>query len=268
MVQPSTLPAQSLFKGFIRAYNGTYHTADVQLAASPRETIAGVRVATDICAADCAIDRECTVLFFDASNPSDAIVVAVQGALPSSGPPVTEHHALTGLDHDDHTQYLLDSAHAVLVHSANQPSDHATPIATHAALPNVHHTQAHGAADHSGTIGYVDIQIILPVTGTLAVGDDKSPRVPIRGAITSIANIYLRSTTAVTATFQVEAFNQAGTSQWTENISPSAELYKLLSGLSRSLADTDYVRVDITTYTSGGSNVLVVIQGKRAVTAT
>ena len=71
---------------------------------------------------------------------------------------------------------------------------------------------------------------------------------------------------AVTATFQVEAFNQAGTSQWTENISPSAELYKLLSGLSRSLADTDYVRVDITAYTSGGSNILVVIHGRRAVT--
>lgn len=258
MLNPSTLPAESLFKGFIRAYYGGAHTADVQLAASPLDTIDGVRVATDICAADCVVDRECTVLFFDASNPSDAIVVAVQGALPSSGPPVTDHGALTGLADDDHTQYQKESEKGAA--SGYMGLD--------ASSYGAQDPKAHAAARHTGTIGYVDVQIILPVTGTLAVGDDKSPRIPIRGAISSIANIYLRSTTAVTATFQVEAFNQAGTSQWTENISPSAEVYKLLSGLSRSLADTDYVRVDITAYTSGGSNVLVVIQGKRAVTAT
>jgi hypothetical protein len=200
MAQPSTLPAESLFKGFIRAYYVGTHTADVQLAASPRETIDGVRVGTHIHAADCVVDRECTVLFFGAANCQDAVVIAVQSAVPGS--------------------------------------------------------PAH----------YIDVEIILPVTGTLAVGDSKSPHIPIRGAINTIDTIYLRSLTAVTASFQVEAFNQAGASQWTETISPSAEVYKLLSGLSRSLADTNYVRVDITAYTSGGSNVLLVIHGRRAVT--
>jgi hypothetical protein len=248
-----------LFKGFIRAYYVGTHTADVQLAASPHDTIPAVRVATDIPAADCVADRECTVLFFGAANCQDAVAIAVQGALPSAGGGgVTDHGALTGLGDDDHTQYQKTS----------QKGAASGYMGLDASSYGAQDPKAHGAARHTGTIGYVDVQIILPVTDTLAVGDDKSPRVPIRGAISSIANIYLRSTTAVTATFQVEAFNQAGTSQWTETISPSAELYKLLSGLSRSLADTDYVRVDITAYTSGGSNVLVVIQGKRAVTAT
>lgn len=84
MTQPSTLPAESLFKGFLRAYYVGTHTADVQLAASTIQTLDGIRVATHIHAVDCVVDRECTVLFFDASNPSDAIVIGVQGALPGS----------------------------------------------------------------------------------------------------------------------------------------------------------------------------------------
>jgi len=108
MPQPSTLPAESLFKGFIRAYHVGTHTADVQLAASPRETIPAVRVATHIHAADAVVDRECTVLFFGAANCQDALVIGVQGALPSGGGGgVTDHGALTGLGDDDHAQYAL-----------------------------------------------------------------------------------------------------------------------------------------------------------------
>jgi hypothetical protein len=114
--------------------------------------------------------------------------------------------------------------------------------------------------------GYVDVEIVIPVTGTLAVGDSKSPHIPIRGAISSIDTVYLRSTTAVTGTFQVEAFNEAGTSQWTVNVSPSAQAYKEVTGLSNSLADKNYVRVDITAYTSGGQDISLIIHGKRAVT--
>jgi hypothetical protein len=108
MVQPSTLPAEALHKGFIRAYYVGTHTADVQLAASTLETLPAVRVATHIQAADCVVDRECTVLFFDASNPADAIVIAIQGALPSGGGGgVSDHGLLTGLGDDDHLQYAL-----------------------------------------------------------------------------------------------------------------------------------------------------------------
>jgi len=108
MAQPSTLPAESLFKGFIRAYYVGTHTADIQLAASPRETIDGVRVATHIHAADAVVDRECTVLFFGAANCQDAVLIGVQGALPSGGGGgVTDHGALTGLGDDDHAQYAL-----------------------------------------------------------------------------------------------------------------------------------------------------------------
>jgi len=83
MTQPSTLPAEAIHKAFIRAYYVGTHSADIQLAASPLDTLPGVRVATHIQPADCVVDRECTVLFFDASNPADPVVIAVQGALPT-----------------------------------------------------------------------------------------------------------------------------------------------------------------------------------------
>jgi hypothetical protein len=45
----------------------------------------GVRVATDIPAADVQAGRQCTVLFLDLSNQDDAVVITIQGALPSAG---------------------------------------------------------------------------------------------------------------------------------------------------------------------------------------
>jgi len=97
-----------LRKAVVRAYTAGTHKADVQLVGDLPTTLPGVRVATDIPAADVAVGRECTILFFDAHNPADAIVITIQGALPSGGGGgTTDHGALTGLGDDDHTQYAL-----------------------------------------------------------------------------------------------------------------------------------------------------------------
>jgi hypothetical protein len=81
----STLPAEPLRKGIIRAYDSGTHTADVQLIASMATLLPSIRVATDIPAADVLVGRECTVLHFDQTKPTDAVIMTIQGALPSGG---------------------------------------------------------------------------------------------------------------------------------------------------------------------------------------
>src|SRR3972149_6369480 len=57
-----------------------------------------IRAATDIPAADVVAGRQCTVLFLDPANQDDAVVLTIQGALPSGGGGgTTDHAALTNL---------------------------------------------------------------------------------------------------------------------------------------------------------------------------
>lgn len=98
---PSTLPAQPLRKAIIRAYNGVTHKADIQLIASLPTVLPSVRVATNIPSSACVIGRECSALFFDLHDPADAVVVAVQGAVPPAAPPPGAHqttHLAGGTD--------------------------------------------------------------------------------------------------------------------------------------------------------------------------
>jgi len=75
----------ALKKAIIKAYDAGTHTATVQIAGSLAVWLTAVPVATDIPAAEVVADRECTVLLFDPSNPEDAVVVTVHGAVPSGG---------------------------------------------------------------------------------------------------------------------------------------------------------------------------------------
>ena len=75
----------TLHRAIIKAYYSATHLADVQLVTSQPTLITAVSVATDIPAADVVADRECSVLFFTDDNPDDAVVVTIQGALPSGG---------------------------------------------------------------------------------------------------------------------------------------------------------------------------------------
>jgi hypothetical protein len=93
-------------KATIKAYDAITHTATVQVAGSLGVWLSAIRVATEIPAADVVAGRQCTVLFLDPANQDDALVLTIQGALPSTGGGgVTDHGALTGLADDDHPQY-------------------------------------------------------------------------------------------------------------------------------------------------------------------
>jgi hypothetical protein len=72
-------------RGVIQSYDPAAHKAVVQIAGSLAVFLPGLRVATNIPAADVVPGRQATVLLLDPSNPDDAVIVAVQGALPSGG---------------------------------------------------------------------------------------------------------------------------------------------------------------------------------------
>ena len=93
-------------KATIKSYSAATHKATVQIAGSLGVWLDAIRVATDIPAADVVAGRQCTVLFLDPANQDDAVILTIQGALPSGGGGgVTDHGALTGLGDDDHPQY-------------------------------------------------------------------------------------------------------------------------------------------------------------------
>lgn len=72
-------------RAVVKSYDAAAHKAAVQIAGSLAVWLDGVRVATNIPPADVAAGRQCTVLFLDPSNQDEAVIIAVQGALPSVG---------------------------------------------------------------------------------------------------------------------------------------------------------------------------------------
>ena len=83
---PQSIPGGRIIaKGIIRAYTAGTHKANVQLVGSHPTVLTELRVATDIPAADVVAGRQCTVLFLDPANQDDAVVLTIQGALPSGG---------------------------------------------------------------------------------------------------------------------------------------------------------------------------------------
>ncbi|MDO8611532.1 MAG: hypothetical protein Q7R32_01755 [Dehalococcoidia bacterium] len=72
-------------KAIVKSYSAATHKATVQVAGSLGVWLDSIRVATDIPAADVVAGRQCTVLFLDPANQDDAVVLCIQGALPSTG---------------------------------------------------------------------------------------------------------------------------------------------------------------------------------------
>jgi hypothetical protein len=75
----------TLKRATIKAYNPTTHRAAVQIAGSLAVWLADVPVATDIPGGEVLAGRDCAVLFLTDDNPDDAVVLAMHGALPSTG---------------------------------------------------------------------------------------------------------------------------------------------------------------------------------------
>lgn len=72
-------------RAIVKSYDAVAHKAAVQIAGSLAVWLDDVRVATNIPPADVVTGRQCTVLFLDPSNQDDAVIIAIQGALPSVG---------------------------------------------------------------------------------------------------------------------------------------------------------------------------------------
>ncbi len=72
-------------RAIVKSYDAASHKASVQIAGSLAVWLDAIRVATNIPAADVIAGRQCTVLFLDPSNQDEAVIIAVQGALPSGG---------------------------------------------------------------------------------------------------------------------------------------------------------------------------------------
>jgi len=72
-------------RAIVKSYDAVAHKAAVQIAGSLAVWLDDVRVATNIPPADVVSGRQCTVLFLDPSNQDEAVIIAIQGSLPSVG---------------------------------------------------------------------------------------------------------------------------------------------------------------------------------------
>ncbi len=67
----------TIHSGVVKAFDGGTYTATVQLTGSLAVWLSDVPVARNIPSAEMVAGRRCAVIFFDASNPQDAVVAAV-----------------------------------------------------------------------------------------------------------------------------------------------------------------------------------------------
>ena len=63
--------------GVVKAFDAGTYTATVQLSGSLAVWLSELPVARNIPSAEMLAGRRCAVIFFDASNPRDAVVAAV-----------------------------------------------------------------------------------------------------------------------------------------------------------------------------------------------
>ena len=68
-----------MLKATIRSFDANAYTATVQITGSLATWLDGVPVARNIAPTHLTPGRACAVVFFDASNPADAVVLAVYG---------------------------------------------------------------------------------------------------------------------------------------------------------------------------------------------
>jgi hypothetical protein len=64
-------------KGVIKGFDSESYKATVQVAGSLSVWLEGVAVARNIPSAEVVEGRNCALIFFDETNPQDAVVVAV-----------------------------------------------------------------------------------------------------------------------------------------------------------------------------------------------
>ena len=66
-----------LRRGVLKAFDASTYRATVQVAGSISVWLEEVPVARNILPAELVVGRSCAVVFFDAANPDDAVLIAV-----------------------------------------------------------------------------------------------------------------------------------------------------------------------------------------------
>ena len=66
-------------KGIVRSFDSASYTATVQIEGSLTTWLEDIPVSRGIPSGEMANGRRCAVLFFDETNPKDAVVAAVYG---------------------------------------------------------------------------------------------------------------------------------------------------------------------------------------------
>ena len=67
----------NLRKAVLKSFDSGDYTATIQLAGSYKVYLEGIAVARNLPAVEMALGRKVAVIFFDAHNPKEAVVVAV-----------------------------------------------------------------------------------------------------------------------------------------------------------------------------------------------
>ena len=146
-------------KAIVKSYDAATHKAAVQIAGSLGVWLEGIRVATDIPAADVVVDRQCTVLFIDPSNQDDALVLTIQGELPSgdgAGAPagntvVSETSFGQASNKGTSTQYSRrDHTHGSPTDPVPAHSASADPHSPYALTPVLHDVIVDGVGSKTG----------------------------------------------------------------------------------------------------------------------
>ena len=204
-------------RGTIKSYDPAAHKADVQIAGSLAVWLDNVCVATDIPAADVIAGRQCSVLFLDPSNQDDAVVITIQGALPSEGGGGSS--TFLGLT-DTPDAYSDQALKIVRVNTGASALEFAT---------------AAGGSSHA------PIGAVYP--GVLSTGV-KTPQVPFKGDAFTATGLYARVTIAPQGQAITLQIRRNGTSLGTVTIAAGERTGA--TAISQLVSDGNYFDINIT----------------------
>jgi hypothetical protein len=66
-----------LKKGILKAFSSGSYTATVQITGSTKAYLEGIAVARNLPSVEMVLERKVAVVFWDKSNPADAVVIGV-----------------------------------------------------------------------------------------------------------------------------------------------------------------------------------------------
>ena len=77
---------QAIKRGILQSFNVSTYTANVLIVEATNYVLASVPIATSIDSSSAIVGAACAVLFFDESNYTDAVIIAIYGSTPSPAP--------------------------------------------------------------------------------------------------------------------------------------------------------------------------------------